>query len=553
MNNRIKWLTLCLAFGCHFQVGAAEVNLDRFIRAQDDIDKSTRQENRVTKKDVYSSVDNKALTGSELPVEENCITLDELILEDDFLNDAGLKKIKTMIAGQCLGVKGIEVLSSNIQDHYINAGYVTTRVNIPDQDLSTKKLRLTVVPGRVERIIIANNDVRDWILPFKSGAILNIRDLEQGLEVLQKVPGLDVKIGIEPASQAGYSNIVINTGRQKNWNARAWINNWGDEATGKRLAGGAGYLYNMAKMNDVLYVSASKNVEHVNGGYKSYSAYYSVPLGYWDYEAFYSNSESRQQVGERSLGLKYIGKSEYLSLKGTRVLFRDQVRKIAASAELIKRNVDYHLNEVELELQKRNMTTLRFGLNYKQNFPGAMLDSTLAYQRFVPWFGASETADMQTGDVSKQSHIFSLDVNYTRLINVKSVDAWYDLKFNAQYSPGALTLQDQYFIGSRWSVRGFENSTGLYGNKGFYVQNNINFATGFKNVEWYLGIDYGQIWGEVTQSGAYNSKQLLGTATGFKGNINSLGYDFSVSAPLIYPNAMDVDKLNVNFNVSYQL
>ncbi len=552
MNSRIKLLVLCLAFGCHFQA-VAEVNLDRFIRAQDDIDKSTRQENRVVKKDVYSSVEDKALTGSELPVEENCITLNELVLENDFLNDTGLKKIKASLAGQCLGVKGIEVLSSNIQDHYINAGYVTTRVTIPNQDLSTKKLLLTVVPGRVERIIIANNDVRDWILPFKSGEILNIRDLEQGLEVLQKVPGLDVKIGIEPATQEGYSNVVISTGRQKNWNIRAWVNNWGDEATGKRLAGGAGYLYNLAKMNDVFYVSGSKNIEHVNGGYKSFSSYYSLPFGYWDYELFYSNSESRQQVGERSLGLKYIGKSEYFSLKGTRVLYRDQVRKIAASAEVIKRNVDYHINDVELELQKRNMTNLRFGLNYKQNFTGALLDTTLAYQRFVPWFGAKETSDMQTGDVSKESHIFSLDVNYTKLLNVKLVDAYYDLKFNAQYSPGSLTLQDQYFIGSRWSVRGFENSSGLYGNKGFYAQNNINFITGFKGVEWYVGMDYGEIWGDLTQSDNYNGKQLMGAATGIKGNINTLGYDFSVSAPLIYPSAMDVDKLNVNFNVSYQL
>lgn len=552
MNSKIKLLALSLAIGCHFQA-VAEVNLDRFIRAQDDIDKSTRQENRVVKKDVYSSVDDKAIKGSELPVEENCITLDSLVLENDFLNDAGLKKITSAIAGQCLGVNGIQVLASNVQDYYINAGYVTTRVNIPDQDLSTKALILSVVPGRVERIIIANNDVRDWILPFKSGEILNIRDLEQGLEVLQKVPGLDVKIGIEPASQAGYSNVVINTGRKRNWNLRGWINNWGDEATGKRLAGGAGYLYNMAKMNDVFYISASKNVERVNGGYKSFSSYYSLPFGYWDYEVFYSNSESRQQIGERSLGLKYIGNSEYFSLKGTRVLYRDKVRKVAASAEVIRRNVDYHLNEVELALQKRNMTNLRFGLNYKQNFTGALLDTTLAYQRFVPWFGAKETSDMQSGDVSNASHIFSLDVNYTKLLNVKRLDAWYDLKFNAQYSPGSLTLQDQYFIGSRWSVRGFENSIGLYGNKGFYVQNNINVITGYKNVEWYLGVDYGQIWGEITQSGAYNSKQLMGAATGFKGSVNTLGYDLSVSAPLLYPNAMDVDKFNLNFNVSWQL
>lgn len=36
------------------------------------------------------------------------------------------------------------------------------------------------------------------MLPFAKEDILNIRDIEQGLENLQQEPGVDVKINIEP-------------------------------------------------------------------------------------------------------------------------------------------------------------------------------------------------------------------------------------------------------------------------------------------------------------------------------------------------------------------
>lgn len=133
-------------------------------------------------------------------------------------------------------------------------------------------------------------------------------------------------------------------------------------------AGGAFYLYNKASRNDIFYISGNKNIEHSSGSYKNYSSYYSVPFGYWDYEVFYSTSESRQKIGGSAFGLMYTGKSQYLDLKGSRMLYRDKTQKVSASAELIKRKIHYNLNDIELVVQKRNMTNLRVGSNYKQRF-----------------------------------------------------------------------------------------------------------------------------------------------------------------------------------------
>lgn len=136
------------------------------------------------------------------------------------------------------------------------------------------------------------------------------------------------------------------------------------------------------------------------------------------------------------------------------------------------------------------MSNLKFGVNYKKNFPGAVLDSSLSWQRFIKALGSTETPDMRNGDVSRQSQIMNLNVNYMKWLTSLPVDAYYELNLGVQYTPDNLTLQDQLTIGDRWSVRGFDDSGGIYGNKGFYIQNTLNLITGYKNITPYFGLDY---------------------------------------------------------------
>ncbi|OOL13217.1 hemolysin, partial [Klebsiella aerogenes] len=84
----------------------------------------------------------------------------------------------------------------------------------PSQDLLTKKLSLAVIPGRISEIVIVDNDISKWVLPFSEGDILNIRDVEQGLENIQRTPEVDVKINIVPGTKNGTSKLVINTQRK---------------------------------------------------------------------------------------------------------------------------------------------------------------------------------------------------------------------------------------------------------------------------------------------------------------------------------------------------
>ncbi|EPV8392107.1 TPA: ShlB/FhaC/HecB family hemolysin secretion/activation protein [Klebsiella aerogenes] len=530
-------------------VTAADVQLGRLIKEQQSNDNASLQDRKIEQKDVYSDATTKKRTDSTFPQETPCFQINELILNNDFLDNNGLKEIKNKVIGKCLGMNGLKKAAVLFQDYYINAGYITTRVEIPSQDLSTKKLNLTVVPGRISEIVVADNDVSSWILPFSDGDILNIRDLEQGLENIQRTPEVDVKINILPGAENGTSKVLINPQRKKKWSLRASYNNFGDKSTGSELIGGTSYLYNVTGLSDLFYLAGTGS--HT-GGYKNVSTYYSVPFGYSEFSLYYSKSKSHQGIDIGAYTFDYVGETEYFSLKGNRMLYRNVNSKLSTSAELIRRKYDYTLGGTELVLQKRDMGNVRLGLNYKRNFTGAALDSTLSWQRFTKAFGGTDTPDMRTGTVSKKSQIVNLNVNYVKWLTMLPTNAYYELNFGAQYSPDNLTLQDQFTIGDRWSVRGFQNSDGIYGNKGFFLQNTLNVVTGYKGLIPYIGADYGQIIGELPSQNL-SGKKLMGGILGVKGSVRALEYDGSISAPFIYPHNLDVDKYKINFNLAYQI
>ena len=537
----LRFKIFCAIALLFFQV-PVKASVDALIIQQKNADNNTYHEQKIDKKDVYSNAKLKAFELDDLPAEKNCFVIKELILDNNFLRKKLENTIKKSVVGRCVGPTGINKMATALQDYYIDAGYITTRVDIPSQNISSGELKLTVDAGRIDKIIIEGNDILPWILPFKKGDILNIRNIEQGLENLQQVPGVNVKIDIEPGSRNGYSNVLINTHRFKKWSVKAIYDNWGDEATGRYRASVIGYLFNALKSSDLFYLAGTKST---TGQYENISTYYSLPVNYWNYYFYYSKSKSKQNIPLAWTAMDYVGDSEYWSAKAARTLYRDSSRKLTGSAEFIRRNYNYTIAGEELALQKRNMGNVKFGINYKQQLADGNLSATLSWQRFLTWFGGEKTPDMVYGNVSSASQLFNLEGNYTKQFS----NSIYSMNFFSQYTPDELTLQDQLTIGDRWSVRGFENSVGLTGNNGFFVQNTLYRPLGFLPANYYIGVDLGQIKEDIY----YGDEFIVGGAIGLQGNFKSLEYDVSVSAPFKYPGDLNVDKANINFNFSYQI
>ena len=157
-----------------------------------------------------------ASTSLDYPEDEQaCSRIDTIIMEGDSAERFRPALGTVMKAagdggatGRCLGSQGLQILLARVQADIIARGYTTTRVLAQPQDLSAGRLVLTVIPGRLRKVRMAEGaDTRGnavTALPLSEGDLLDLRAIEQGLENLRRVPTAEADIEITPSEESGY-------------------------------------------------------------------------------------------------------------------------------------------------------------------------------------------------------------------------------------------------------------------------------------------------------------------------------------------------------------
>lgn len=96
---------------------------------------------------------------------------------------------------------------SALQNRLINHGWVTSRVLAPQQDLSRGVLQLRIVPGIVRDVQLTPSSSSRFSLysamPARRGNLLDVRDIEQGLENLQRLPTVTARMALHPGEAPG--------------------------------------------------------------------------------------------------------------------------------------------------------------------------------------------------------------------------------------------------------------------------------------------------------------------------------------------------------------
>ena len=227
MKNLAKDLLIMMLTGITFpaSVYAAQLDTQQQIIAQKEQEQASKRaeqdlQHRVSQSMTKSQQPSSRLEAFILPVEENSFRIKRFVL---YAPKYGYKftwidEYLAQFNGQRIGVNGINELLKRINQEIINRGYVTTRVYVGEQDLSKGKFVFSLVPGIVGNIKFRNeNTWGTWhnAVCMKRGSILNIRDIEQTIDNFNNVPSQSADIKIEPGSNEGESNLVIDIKRTK--------------------------------------------------------------------------------------------------------------------------------------------------------------------------------------------------------------------------------------------------------------------------------------------------------------------------------------------------
>lgn len=490
------------------------------------------------------------------PAETPCFPINQVELsgQETLPHWLPLRRIASRAEGFCLGNQGINLLMRTLQNRLVDSGYVTTRVLAPAQNLKSGTLKLVIVPGRVRQAQLTPDSGRYVTLysafPAHAGNLLDLRDIEQGLENLQRLPTVKASMEIVPGDLPGESDIVLNRQQSRLWRLGASLDDSGTRSTGRYQGGLTLSLDNPLSLSDLFYISATHDLERHGGkGTKNLTAHYSVPFGYWLAGITANDYDYHQTVAGRNEDYRYSGKSKNVTLQVSRILHRNGSQKTTLTGDVMARESETYINDTEIGVQRRQTAAWKLGLQHRHYLPWATLDAGISYQRGTRWFGAQPAPEEFWGEATALGKILQMNAQLDVPFQLGRQAFHYNAQYSRQTTNTPLTSQDQFAIGNRWTVRGFDGERTLSADRGWYLRNDFGWYLPLPGQELYLGVDYGEIGGRGSDYAI--GKHLAGGVMGLRGSAWQLNYDLFAGIPLSRPDGYRTDPLTLGFNLNW--
>ncbi|MFA4466548.1 ShlB/FhaC/HecB family hemolysin secretion/activation protein [Xanthomonas perforans] len=505
---------------------SAPTTLDRQeqLRQAEEIQHRPEQERQAPFAGPREDADRVDARSTVLPKEDLCFSITRLRLSgagDDATRFAWLWKSLRRYQGRCIGRAGIDIIRRRALDQLVARGLVTTRIGVPEQDLSRGELRLELLPGRLREVrVVSDTEGAHWktALPLRRGDLLDLRAIEQAVEQFKRLPSQDAKIDIAPGEAPGESDLVITLQHGRRWRGVANADDSGVEATGRVQGGLDVSLDNPLGLNDLLSIGYSHDLatRDEERGTRGNSLSYNLPWGWWTFALSASSYRYHQRVDGFLQTFQSSGESSNAQLDIQRVLHRDGTSKTSAGVVIGRRRARSYLDGVEIGIQRRDTSSAEFYFTHRRYLGAMQLDMRLAHRRGTPWFNSQWTGyDPQIGFPTFRYAVSTLDVSTALPFKLGPVPMAWESSLRAQ-TAGELLLGSEFVtIGGRYSVRGFDGEATLGAEKGAYWRNTLSFPVQQIGLTPYLGLDAGRIDG--TSASGLRGRSLVGGAVGLRG------------------------------------
>jgi hemolysin activation/secretion protein len=484
-----------------------------------------------------------------------CFTLHKISINNaTLLSDNARVDFEKQYVDRCVGMPEISQLVRNVSDWYIYKGYITSRAFITEQDLSQGELTISVLEGRLEKITIegASSSQLHMAFPGLEGKILNLRDIEQGMEQINRLRRNPVQIEILPGEKPGYSIVNLTATPEFPISVSMGFDNSGQKSTGTGQLNGSLTGNNLLGLADKWFVSGARSSDFSSShDAQSVQAGLSIPYGYNLFDYSYSWSNYLNTINNNGFFWASTGDSQTHRFTASRVLFRDGEIKTGASMGFTHQISRNYLNDVPLESSSRKLSSVLFGLNHTQKIVGGVATFNPTFSHGVPWLGA-ENDHGKNGDMPKAG-FKKWSANSSFQLPIAN-DLWWLSSIYGQWSPDRLYGSERLTLGGESSVRGFKEQY-LSGDNGGYWRNELNYMLFtlpiIGQVSSVVALDGG--WLQKDQHDPWASGTLWGAAVGLSSSNRYYSSQFTVGTPVKYPDWLAPDHLSIYYRISIVL
>ena len=415
------------------------------------------------------------------------------------------KEIYQKYIGKCNTIVDLKNLTNELTSIYIEKGYITSKVYLKSSSISDGVLKLFAIEGKIDKILPDELYVKNAFL-FQKNRFLNLRSLEDSLEVINRLPSNKAKLKLAPSKKVGYSNVIVENSVEKKWHGYLGVNNFGDKKTGRVQGNLSLGVDDIIGLNDQFKVnlnSTDKHFKDENSVGDSFS--YSFAIGHVVNTFSLKETSYEQLISGGLAKYKTDGKTKTYEYSLKYRLFHNLNNSFDLGTTISHSKSKNYIEDTLIETSSYELSDLSFNIDYLYRDVGFYMFVVLDYKQGVDWFSINNPTNL--------NEKYSL-YNITLILDKKFKWLDYNLNLYYQHSNDQLFARNQISIGGAYSVRGYQDE-GLSGNNGYYFRNEFSKELQSKlfgkfTQRYFLGVDGGWIKKEEDSNGGSLLSGIVG-------------------------------------------
>ena len=433
------------------------------------------------------------------------------------------KKLKfiTRKYGPLMDLADIQTLINELTDWYFSKGFVTTSIFLPEQSLQSGILRLKVVEGVVTDLVSKSENQLQLFLgfPFLKGKLLNLKDIEQGVDQLNRLRSNQVTIDLLPdPKKIGGTILVIKNQKEKTGSLSMRYDNYSQDTVPLYPLNFTVVKDNLWQLNDQWWI----NFSQVHLGQRQFNGSGGIdlliPFGYATWGANFSLYDYAIITKGINNDIFSSGQTKSGGASFEYALYRNSFSKISMNTSFSFKESQAFLQDVLMDNQSQKYQVLKMGL------------SQMIYGRWGT-FSMSPSFIKGWKDRDPYFEKVAFSASYSNALSAR-LGISLSVFSNGQWVSKALPASEKLGIGDYSTTRGFLE-TFYTGDIGCVSKSELGFKLD-RIHPWLsaytvlLAVDYG--W--VLSKEDTHAVHLLGSGLGFRYNYENINGDFMVTKGL---------------------
>ena len=552
------------------------------LRKEQRLEQERIQEKYENSKDSYQKDTKIEVDKNELKFYISKINLFD---DENLLNEIEKENILSKYENKKLGSTDISNILVELTNRLIEKGYVTSTASLSENNnLNSKTLNLKIISGKIEKIILNEDDSLDklkkyFLVSTKEEKVLNVRDLDTTTENFNYLEANNMTMEIIPSDKENYSIIKLKNEMKDKFTISLLTNNYGEDNQNGIWRGGTSInIDSPLGIGDRVYFSYmtvhkkkadrswKRTTESLKPGeilpigpkgydpakdtlpYKReldlYNFRYTMKFRDYTLSLGSSRSENISSFYTPTTIYDMETMSSSFSINLDKILWRNQKSKLSLGVGLKRKHNKSYIEDTLLS--DRILTIGDISLNGTTVFYGGIFGITLDYERGLRALGASNTPKAEFKK-------YSLNLNYYKPLTKKLV---YRFNTLTSHSKDVLYASEKQSIGGVGSVPGYHRRGNIMGDRAIEIENELSYkiidSEKMGRLSPYISYSYGTVRNNRNPS-VYGKGYVSGASIGLRYSMKYLDIDLAYAKALSHSSYIKPRDREIYFSTSLKI